>query len=151
MKTSKLLKPQLLLALSSFLSFNIRCGGFAFLPSVTSSNPADTRRRATAESNGEKDLAHRIMYSQHSRNRQAMQYRIISAEACEEMAQRMVETYPDRFTSHKTHWDKFPDGTDNIELEGFSPYNLISGEHVLFLASFHNNDVTLSQFQVSFI
>lgn len=39
-------------------------------------------------------------------------------------------------------------GTDNIEMGGFSPYNLISGEHVLFLASFHNNDVTLSQFQV---
>jgi hypothetical protein len=28
------------------------------------------------------------------------------------------------------------------------PVNRISGEHVLFLASFHNNDVTLSQFSV---
>ncbi|CAN0312585.1 unnamed protein product, partial [Hapterophycus canaliculatus] len=49
---------------------------------------------------------------------------------------------------HKTSWGKFPDGTDNIEIGGFTPYNVISGEHVLFLASFHNNDVTLSQFQV---
>ena len=37
---------------------------------------------------------------------------------------------------------------DNIEIGGFTPQNLVSGEHVLFLASFHNNDVTLSQFQV---
>jgi hypothetical protein len=44
--------------------------------------------------------------------------------------------------------NKFPDGTDNIQMGGFMPHNLISGEHVLFLASFHNNDVTLSQFQV---
>jgi ribose-phosphate pyrophosphokinase len=60
----------------------------------------------------------------------------------------MEETYPDRFTYHHTKWNKFPDGTDNIEMGGFTPQNLISGEHVLFLASFHNNDVTLSQFQV---
>ncbi len=38
--------------------------------------------------------------------------------------------------------------TDNIEIGGFTPHNLVSGEHVLFLASFHSNDVTLSQFQV---
>jgi hypothetical protein len=31
---------------------------------------------------------------------------------------------------------------------GFTPENRIRGEHVLFLASFHNNDVTLSQFHV---
>ncbi|EKU20085.1 hypothetical protein NGA_2040700, partial [Nannochloropsis gaditana CCMP526] len=41
-----------------------------------------------------------------------------------------------------------PDGTDNIEVGGFQPHNVMAGEHVLFLASFHNNDVTLSQFQV---
>lgn len=34
------------------------------------------------------------------------------------------------------------------QIGGFTPHNVISGEHVLFLASFHNNDVTLSQFQV---
>lgn len=96
----------------------------------------------------EKEVAHRIMWNQHSRKRQAMQYRIIAAEACEPLARRMEQSYPDRFTFHKTIWEKFPDGTDNIEIGGFHPHNLISGEHVLFLASFHNNDVTLSQFQV---
>ena len=31
-------------------------------------------------------------------------------------------------------------------LGGFRPINLISGEDIIFLSSFHNNDVTLSQF-----
>jgi len=77
-----------------------------------------------------------------------MHYQVIASEATEALARRMEETHPDRFTFHPTNWDKFPDGTDCIEIGGFSPVNLISGEHVLFLASFHNNDVTLSQFQV---
>lgn len=38
--------------------------------------------------------------------------------------------------------------TDNIDIGGFQPKNMISGENVLFLASFHNNDVTLSQLSV---
>ncbi|CAM9731253.1 unnamed protein product [Ectocarpus sp. 13 AM-2016] len=66
----------------------------------------------------------------------------------EGFGERLEELHPDRFRFHKTSWGKFPDGTDNIEIGGFTPYNVISGEHVLFLASFHNNDVTLSQFQV---
>eukprot|EP00540_Astrosyne_radiata_P002191 CAMPEP_0116826606 /NCGR_PEP_ID=MMETSP0418-20121206/2622_1 /TAXON_ID=1158023 /ORGANISM="Astrosyne radiata, Strain 13vi08-1A" /LENGTH=303 /DNA_ID=CAMNT_0004455259 /DNA_START=170 /DNA_END=1081 /DNA_ORIENTATION=+ len=64
------------------------------------------------------------------------------------MALRIVDAHPDRFTYHPTKWEKFPDGTDKIEVGGFLPYNLLSGEHILFLASFHNNDITLSQFQV---
>ena len=35
--------------------------------------------------------AHRIMWKQHARKRQAMQYRIIAAEACESMAKAMQE------------------------------------------------------------
>lgn len=77
-----------------------------------------------------------------------MTYQIIAAEATEPLARMIAEQFPDRFAFHKTHWNKFPDGTDNIEIEAFQPDNLISGENVLFLASFHNNDVTLSQFQV---
>jgi phosphoribosylpyrophosphate synthetase len=88
------------------------------------------------------------MYNQQSRKREAIRYQIIAAEECEPLAKRMEEARPDRFTFHKTTWGKFPDGTDNIEIGGFYPQNVISGEHVLFLASFHNNDVTLSQFQV---
>jgi len=130
-----------------------------------------------------------------------MRYQIIAAEAAAPLARRLVGAYPDRFTYHDTSWGKFPDGTDNIVMEGFSPFNMISGEvsemrseqrggtsgrdvvsygtgqpsalslvfpsrlpsppsfptlcvppqHVLFLASFHNNDVTLSQFQVMIV
>lgn len=77
-----------------------------------------------------------------------MKYQVIAAPGCESLAMRIEDKYPDRFTYHETKWMKFPDGTDNIEIGGFTPRNLISGQHVLFLASFHNNDVTLSQFQV---
>jgi hypothetical protein len=88
------------------------------------------------------------MYNQQSRRRESIHYQIIAAEATESLARRMESSYPDRFTFHQSSWKKFPDGTDEIEIGGFHPRNLISGEHVLFLASFHNNDVTLSQFQV---
>ena len=124
------------------------------LSSVTSFVPPGTAPRGdqnglnASSSDSEKDVAHKIMFKQHVRKRQSMQYRIIAAEACEDMAKQMEKEHPDRFSYHPTSWNKFPDGTDNIEIGGFTPYNLISGEHVLFLASFHNNDVSLSQFQV---
>lgn len=75
-------------------------------------------------------------------------YHILAAQAAEPLAQQIQQTDPDRFVHHKIHWNKFPDGTDNIEMTGFHPHNQLSGQHVLFFASFHNNDVTLSQFQV---
>lgn len=117
----------------------------AFLQQAGGSN-IDSCRYETGESGH--DRAQRIMYNQQSRQREAMRYQIIAAEACEPLARQMEQMYPDRFSFHPTSWGKFPDGTDNIEIGGFSPQNVISGEHVLFLASFHNNDVTLSQFQV---
>ena len=94
------------------------------------------------------DMAKRIMFNQQSRRREAITYQIIASEAATPLARRMAEAHPDRFHFHETKWGKFPDGTDNIEIGGFYPDNLLSGEHVLFLASFHDNDVTLSQFQV---
>jgi len=69
-------------------------------------------------------------------------------QAQEGLAKRLVQYNPARFQYHPTKWGKFPDGTDNIEIGGYTPENKIRGEHVLFLASFHNNDVTLSQFHV---
>jgi len=80
--------------------------------------------------------------------RQSMTYQIIAAEASEPLARRMAASYPERFKFHPTKWGKFPDDTDSIEVGGFQPHNVISGARVLFLASFHSNDVTLSQFQV---
>lgn len=97
------------------------------------------------------DVAKKIAYASHMKKRKDMKYQIIAAEAAAPLARRLCDAYPDRFTFHDTSWGKFPDGTDNIVMEGFSPLNMISGEHVLFLASFHNNDVTLSQFQVMIV
>ena len=81
----------------------------------------------------------------HARQLLRRRYQVIAAPACEAMARRMEDSDPDRFFYHASTWDKFPDGTDHIVVGGFSPQNFISGEHVLLLASFHNNDVTLSQ------
>jgi hypothetical protein len=93
-------------------------------------------------------VSQQIMYNQQARQREQIHYHIIAAEATEPLARRMEDAYPDRFTFHTTKWKKFADGTDDIEISGFYPRNLISGQQVLFLASFHNNDVSLSQFQV---
>lgn len=94
-------------------------------------------------------MAESITYNQIARRREATYCHIIAAEPAEPLAKQMVAAYPDRFTFHSTKWSKFSDGTDNIEIGGFYPRNLVSGDkHVLFIASFHKNDVTLSQFRV---
>lgn len=82
------------------------------------------------------------------RSQTSERYQIIAAPEMETLAKQIVESNPNRFKLWNTQWKKFPDGTDNIEIGGFSPVNHISGENVLMLASFHNNDVTLSQFSV---
>eukprot|EP01038_Epipyxis_sp_PR26KG_P008996 gene8996-12136_t len=75
-------------------------------------------------------------------------YQLFAAPGMEDLAKSIVSAYPSRFLYHETKWNKFPDGTDNIEIGGFQPINRVSGERVLMLGSFHNNDVTLSQFSV---
>lgn len=75
-------------------------------------------------------------------------YQVIAAPSMEAMAGSLVAKFPQRFEYHKTKWGKFPDGTDRITIGGFSPQNRLADENVLMLASFHNNDVTLSQFSV---
>ena len=87
-------------------------------------------------------------YFDSTRGRMTKKYQIIAAPAMENMAESIVKAHPDRFLYHPTKWGKFPDGTDNIEIGGFYPKNRIAGEDILLLASFHNNDVTLSQFSV---
>ncbi|KAJ1454777.1 phosphoribosyltransferase-like protein [Pelagophyceae sp. CCMP2097] len=87
-------------------------------------------------------------YDRQTKRRGEKRYQIIAAPACEDLALSIEASSPDRFRFHPTQWGKFADGTDKIVVGGFSPHNLIAGEHVLMVASFHNNDVTLSQFQV---
>lgn len=87
-------------------------------------------------------------WDQYFEKSKEIKYQVIAAPNMEGMAQSLVDLHPDRFLFHPTNWKKFPDGTDNIEIGGFQPSNHISGENILMLASFHNNDVTLSQFSV---
>ena len=61
------------------------------------------------------------------------------------LAARLAQHDPPRFTYHPSSWRKFSDGTDHIELGGFAPTNRLRGQHVLFVASFADNDTTLSQ------
>ena len=98
-------------------------------------------------SNGDSDKISKS-WDLHFEKKRETRYQIITAPGLESFGQSIVDLYPERFLAHSTSWGKFPDGTDNIEIGGFSPVNKISGQNVLMLASFHNNDVTLSQFSV---
>jgi phosphoribosylpyrophosphate synthetase len=73
-------------------------------------------------------------------------YQVIAGPAMEEFAKNIVSIDPKRFLYHESKWEKFSDGTDNIHLGGFRPVNRIAGQNVLLIASFYNNDVTLSLF-----
>lgn len=81
-------------------------------------------------------------------SRLVMPYVVFSAPDFANDAQALQTDYPDRFRYHKIEWGKFADGTDKIVIGGFTPTNEIAGEHCIFFASFRNNDITLSQFNV---
>jgi phosphoribosylpyrophosphate synthetase len=64
-----------------------------------------------------------------------------------------------RFELHNILWKKFDDGTDHIIIDGIEEANgeitntiqsptFFKGKDLLFVASFYNNDVTMSQFHV---
>lgn len=83
------------------------------------------------------------------KSEKSKRYVVIAAPGMEDIAKSIESAEPNRFLYIRdTLWNKFPDGTDNIEIGGFHPMNRISGQNVLFLSSFHNNEVTLSQFSV---
>jgi hypothetical protein len=85
------------------LSSSVNCFSFAltpmsrsFVPTQTSSSRVIRAMTSVSSSLDDDDSnsvahAHRIMWKQHSRKRQAMQYRIIAAEVCEPMAKAMQE------------------------------------------------------------
>ena len=75
-------------------------------------------------------------------------YVVLCADAMKPMVENLLVAYPDRFKYVITEYKKYNDGTDDINILGFSPENEIAGEEILFFASFHSNDVTLSQFSV---
>jgi phosphoribosylpyrophosphate synthetase len=71
---------------------------------------------------------------------------VLAGPGQEAVAERLVALDPQHFAYYPSVFGKFPDQTDNIELGGFTPTNRIRGGHILFIASFHNNDVSMSQF-----
>jgi len=73
-------------------------------------------------------------------------YLVIGGPGLDEYAQRLARYDPDHFTYIPVEWKKFPDGTDYIHVSGFYPQNLIRDSNILFVASFHNNDVSMSQY-----
>lgn len=76
-------------------------------------------------------------------------YIVLAAPCWHQFALNLEVSSPKRFKYYPSKWEKFPDSQmDNIEIGGFTPENRIMNSHVLFLASFHNNDAMLSQFQV---
>ena len=85
-------------------------------------------------------------------------YQLLAHSTQDGLARRLVKMARDgriamRFVYHETEWGKFADGTDNIKVGGFvdaegRSRNQLRGQHVVFLASFHSNDVSMSQFHV---
>ena len=52
------------------------------------------------------------------------------------------------FIKYTTKWDMFDDDTDNIRIEGMNSPEHFQGKNVIFVASFTDNSVTMSQFHV---
>jgi phosphoribosylpyrophosphate synthetase len=73
-------------------------------------------------------------------------YLLLAGPGLDDWADALLREQPERFHYRPSKWEKFPDGTDHILLGGFKPRNEVRGSHVLFLASFANNDVTLAQY-----
>ena len=132
----------LLCSLAALCASAFQAPRAATLPRVARGAAADNDAGAYRE------LYEKAEYERQRAAKAGKRYQIIASPATEAMARAIEASQPDRFHFHESSWDKFPDGTDKIVVGGFSPRNLIAGEHVLMLCSFHDNDVTLSQFQV---
>lgn len=73
-------------------------------------------------------------------------YLLLAGPELNDFAAEMQAREPSRFTYKESRWAKFPDGTDQIVLGGFTPNNVVRGSHIVFLANFKNNDVLLAQY-----
>ena len=134
-----------------FLLLVLACaasGALAFAPRTRSGGLQKVPKCSLRAAQAEGDAPLTKDWIDYFKKNRSDKYQIIAAPEMEPLGQKLVELDPTRFKMWTTQWKKFPDGTDNIEIGGFSPVNRISGENVIMLASFHNNDVTLSQFSV---
>jgi phosphoribosylpyrophosphate synthetase len=78
------------------------------------------------------------------------QYSLLFHESARKFQSRLVRVPNNKFVTYETIWGHFPDGTDRIEVIGMKidkkPDGFFSGHNIFFVASFHNNADTLSQF-----
>jgi len=75
-----------------------------------------------------------------------IKYNVLAWRTMEDFAIRLQEAHPDQFSYHQTKWGKFEDSRmDHIKLGGFHP-NVLQKSHVIFIASFDDNDAMMSQF-----
>eukprot|EP00746_Dinoflagellata_sp_MGD_P001404 gnl/MRDRNA2_/MRDRNA2_102643_c0_seq1.p1 gnl/MRDRNA2_/MRDRNA2_102643_c0~~gnl/MRDRNA2_/MRDRNA2_102643_c0_seq1.p1 ORF type:complete len:406 (+),score=80.65 gnl/MRDRNA2_/MRDRNA2_102643_c0_seq1:57-1274(+) len=75
-------------------------------------------------------------------------YFVLATPDTHDLAESLVAYDPQKFEYKTSKWKKFPDGTDNITVGGFTPDNVIRGRDVIFLASFSSNEVFMSQLHV---
>ena len=112
----------LLLALSPVSSFPGSCikrsGIRKDVPNSFNILKSEGRLRAA---NGEGDAVSKEWDEYFRTSASKERYQIVAAPEMESLAQQIVEAYPSRFRLWPTQWKKFPDGTDNIEIGGFSP------------------------------
>ena len=83
------------------------------------------------------------------------EYHVIFHESMDGFARKLMEesnktTGPSKTTLflYNCRWGKFSDLSDDIEIENMKSPTQFKDKNILFLASFHNNDVTMSQFHV---
>ena len=82
------------------------------------------------------------------------EYHVICHSSMETFARTLMDesnrtiNSPKTFFLYECSWGKFSDMSDNIKISCMTSPTHFKGKNILFVASFHNNDVTMSQFHV---
>jgi phosphoribosylpyrophosphate synthetase len=83
---------------------------------------------------------------------QKEKYHVIFHNSMEQFVDRLIEESNKKeskiqIQKYETEWNRFDDGDmDNIKIKGMTSPTHFKNKNILFVASFHNNDITLSQF-----
>jgi len=83
---------------------------------------------------------------------QKEKYHVIFHHSMEQFVDRLIDESNKReskiqIQKYETEWNRFDDGDmDNIKIKGMTSPTHFKNKNILFVASFHNNDITLSQF-----
>jgi phosphoribosylpyrophosphate synthetase len=79
-------------------------------------------------------------------------YSLLYHKNAKEFARKLMLASPGTFSEYIIAWEKFPDSTDRIIINAMQTHQKADGEfsghNILFVASFHDNADTLSQFHL---